>query len=61
MKIWLRGQWYDLPNDILIVRLTGQDKKNIANMKSDCDLYCEYDNKIFSTKMIVKLLERLKK
>lgn len=61
MKIWLRNQWYDSDNDILILKLTPQDHKNIAAMKPECDLYCEYNPAVFITEMIIKLLKKLKK
>lgn len=61
MKIWLAGHWYSLPDYVLVVYLGDQDKKNIKNMNPDCDLYCQYDEKIFSTKEIIEILTRLKK
>lgn len=61
MKIWLRNQWYDSDNDILILKLTPQDKKNLAKMAESCDLYCEYNPAIFDTSMIKKLLTKLKR
>lgn len=60
MKIWLRGKWYTIDNDLLIVKLTDKDKMNIANMKPECDLYCEYDEKMFETNLIIKFLKKLK-
>jgi len=60
MKIWLRNKWYTIENDILVVKLTDKDRENIANMKPGCDLYCEYDEKMFETKLIIKLLKNLK-
>jgi len=61
MKIWLAGHWYSLPDHALVVYLSDQDKKNIKNMHPDCDLYCQYDEKIFTTEGIKELLIRLKK
>jgi len=61
MKIWLAGSWYTLPDYVLIVHLSDQDKKNIKNMHPDCDLYCAYDEKIFTTEEIKEILTRLKK
>jgi len=59
MKVWLAGNWYTLP--VLVVHLSDQDKKNIKNMHPDCDLYCQYDEKIFNAKEVKEILTRLKK
>jgi len=61
MKIWVDGSWYELPHKILIVYLEDKDKKNIKNMHSDCNLYCEYDESEFKTEYIKELLIKLKK
>lgn len=61
MKIWLAGHWYSLPDHVLIVSLTERDRKNIANMPKNYGLYCEYDEKVFTTEEVKKLLVRLKK
>lgn len=61
MKIWVEGKWYTISEHILIVQLTEKDRYNIRNMNPACDLYCEFDEKMFSIKEIKKLLRKLKK
>lgn len=61
MKIWVRNKWYTLPNELLVVYLEDKDKENIKNMHPDCNLYCEFDDKIFHPNTIIELLKKLKK
>ncbi len=60
MKIWLRGKWYALPNELLVIYLKDKDKKNIANMNKDCKIYAEYDKETFDTQRVIKLLKKLR-
>ena len=42
MKIKTIDKEYDGDNEIVMVVLTEQDKRNIANMHADCTKYCQY-------------------
>ena len=62
MKIWVNGVEYtDKKNDIIVIHVTEQFKKNINNMCPECTLYCEYDDKVYKTSWVKTLLTKLKK
>ena len=61
MKIWANGKWVSARTDLLIIHLTDQDKKNIANMHKDCSIYSEYSSKNFSTNEVMMFLKKVKK
>ena len=61
MKIWLRGKWYALSDELLVLYLEDKDKENIKNMKPQCNLYCEFDTTVFHPRKVIELLEKLKK
>jgi len=61
MKIWVDGNWYTLPHKILVVYLEDVDKENIKNMHSDCRIFCQFDEKLFDTSNVIKLLKKLRK
>ena len=60
MRIWVHGDWFEVSHNILVVQLTDQDKKNIADMHPDCDLYCSYDEE-YKEDYVIELLTKLKK
>lgn len=60
MKVWVKGKLYDAKDEIVVVHLTKQDKKNIKNMCKGCDLYCEYPDKE-DTNKVLELLSGLKR
>jgi len=43
MKICMDGKLYTCKDKPLIILLTRQDRKNIANMAEDASIYCEFE------------------
>lgn len=60
MKVWINGKVTDTKETPIVVILTEQDRKNIANMIPGATLYCMYDTDTHSQEEIEKLLTELK-
>lgn len=57
MRVKVGNNWYDGTEQPVMVELTEQDRKNIANMAKGCDLYCEHPDDI-PDEEIRKFMER---
>lgn len=60
MKILINGEVYDAEFEQVYLKLTDQDKRNIANMKPECDVFAAVP-KGADPWTVDKQMERLKK
>lgn len=51
---------FDPDNEIVIIELKYQDKKNIKNMDPACTLYCSYPDHL-DPELVSDVLDRVKK
>lgn len=57
MRVKVGDQWFDGHTAPIMVELTEEDKKNIANMEDNAKRYCIYDNKVYSSEEIHKWMK----
>ena len=60
MRIWAKGQWYDGEQELIVVELSDQDKKNIKNMPDTAKFYSMYPPKNYTQKEVVDILQKLR-
>jgi len=58
MKVKVGTKIYDGNEEPVMVILTDQDKKNIANMLPECDRYCMYPDSGVSKKAVDKFMDK---
>lgn len=58
MKVKVKDEIYDGEDTLIMVILTDQDKKNIANMLKECTKYCHYNTDKYTEKEVVKWMSK---
>ena len=60
MKVKVGNKVYDHVDQPIMVQLTDQDKKNIANMHPECNVYCIFDEKKHNKDESIELMSDFK-